>query len=108
MLDGRQLWLELTVAGTVMSPRLSVVSVPYALRAQTAAEAGRLGSLQPADVQVRVAGEARPLPRDPLPGHLAIVEAIVAGDGEAAATAMRAVVESAARDAEAVLARDPS
>jgi DNA-binding FadR family transcriptional regulator len=59
-------------------------------------------------VQVRVAGDARPLPRDPLPGHLAIVEAVVAGDGAAAATAMRAVVESAARDAEAVLVRGPS
>jgi len=55
-------------------------------------------------VQVRVAGDARPLPEDPLPGHLAVVRAIVTGDGDGAERAMRRVVESAARDAEAVLA----
>lgn len=57
-------------------------------------------------VQVRVSGDARPLPRDPLPRHLAVVDAVVAGDGVAAELAMRAVVESAARDAEAVLAAE--
>jgi DNA-binding FadR family transcriptional regulator len=57
-------------------------------------------------VQVRVAGDLRPLPRDPLPGHLAVVDGVVAGDGEAAAAAMRRVVLSAARDAEVVLASD--
>lgn len=59
-------------------------------------------------VQVRVSGDARPLPSDPLPRHLAVVDAIVAGDSGAAATAMRAVVESAARDAAAVLAGEGS
>ena len=44
------------------------------------------------------------LPEDPLPGHLAVVRAIVTGDGDGAERAMRRVVESAARDAEAVLA----
>jgi DNA-binding FadR family transcriptional regulator len=57
-------------------------------------------------VQVRVAGESRPLPRDPLPAHLAVVDAILAGNGDAAGSAMRQVVESAARDAAAVLASE--
>jgi DNA-binding FadR family transcriptional regulator len=59
-------------------------------------------------VQVRIAGDRRPLPRDPLPGHLAVVDAILAGDGDAAAAAMRGVVLSAARDAEAVLGSEGS
>jgi DNA-binding FadR family transcriptional regulator len=59
-------------------------------------------------VQVRVSGGARPLPRDPLSGHLAVVEAILASDGSAAEASMRNVVESAARDAAAVLAAEGS
>jgi len=54
LLDGRRLFLELNVDGTVMSPRIPIVSVPYALRATTAVEAGRLGSLTPGDVQRRL------------------------------------------------------
>jgi GntR family transcriptional regulator, galactonate operon transcriptional repressor len=54
-------------------------------------------------VQVRVAGERRPLPADPLPAHGEVVDAILAGDGPRAERAMRAVVVSAARDAEAVI-----
>lgn len=55
-LDGRQLFLEVTVGATVLAPRLSVVSAPYAIRAHTAWEAGRLGTLTPGDVQQRVTG----------------------------------------------------
>lgn len=55
-LDGRPLFLEVTVGATVLSPRLSVVSAPYAIRAHTAYEAGRLGTLAPGDVQQRVTG----------------------------------------------------
>ena len=54
-------------------------------------------------VQVRIAGAQRPLPQDPLPAHHAVVRAIASGDGAAAEAAMRVVVVSAARDAEAVL-----
>lgn len=56
LLDGRRLFLELTVDGAVMSPRIPIVSVPYALRATTAVEAGRLGTLTPGDVQRRLTG----------------------------------------------------
>ncbi len=56
VLDGRRLFLEVTVGSTTFTPRLAVVSVPYAIRAHTAYEAGRLGALQPGDVQLRVGG----------------------------------------------------
>ncbi len=56
ILDGRKMYLEISVDGTAMSPRVGVVSVPYAIRATTAAEAGRLGTLTPTDVQRRVTG----------------------------------------------------
>jgi DNA-binding FadR family transcriptional regulator len=40
----------------------------------------------------------RALPRDPLPDHVRVCDAIVAGDGEAASVAMRALVELALDD----------
>ncbi len=57
--DGRQLYLQVTVDSTALTPRVSVVSVPYAIRATTAATAAtatRLGTLAEADVQRRVTG----------------------------------------------------
>ena len=42
ILDGRKLFLEISVDAVVMSPRVGVLSVPYAIRAT---EAARLGSL---------------------------------------------------------------
>lgn len=53
--DGRRLFLQLTVDGVALTPRLSIASVPYALRATSAAEAARLGSFTAADLQRRVA-----------------------------------------------------
>jgi hypothetical protein len=50
ILDGRPLFLEVSVDGQVLSPRLPVVSVPYAVRATLAASAATLGNLAPADV----------------------------------------------------------
>ncbi len=41
---------------------------------------------------------ARALPRDPLPDHVRVYEAIAAGDAEAASEAMRALVELALED----------
>jgi DNA-binding FadR family transcriptional regulator len=41
---------------------------------------------------------ARALPRDPLPDHVRVYEAIVAGNGEAASAAMRVLVELALDD----------
>ena len=55
-LDGRKLYLEVSVDGTVMSPRLAVVSVPYAIRASLAASALSVGSLTESAIQRRVTG----------------------------------------------------
>ena len=52
MLDG-PLFLEVTVGSTVLSPRLELGSVPYALRAD---HADKLGDLAAADLQRRVFG----------------------------------------------------
>lgn len=41
---------------------------------------------------------ARALPRDPLPDHVRVFDAIVAGDGEAASQAMRVLVDLALED----------
>jgi DNA-binding FadR family transcriptional regulator len=38
------------------------------------------------------------LPRDPLPDHVRVYDAIVAADGEAASKAMRALVDLALED----------
>lgn len=54
ILDGQRLYLQLTIDGTSMNPRIPIVSVPYALRATTAASATRLGTLAPTDLQRRV------------------------------------------------------
>lgn len=50
ILDGRALFLEVSVDGQALAPRLPVVSVPYAVRASLAASAATLGNLGPADV----------------------------------------------------------
>ena len=55
-LDGRKLYLEVSVDGTTMAPRLAIVSVPYALRASVAATAGSVGSLTESAIQRRVTG----------------------------------------------------
>jgi DNA-binding FadR family transcriptional regulator len=41
---------------------------------------------------------ARALPRNPLPDHVKVYEAIASGDGEAAAAAMRVLVDLALED----------
>ncbi len=51
ILSGAKLFLEVTVDGTVLTPRTPVVSVPYAIRTGVAA---RVGSLGEADIQKRV------------------------------------------------------
>ncbi len=58
--DGRHLYLEVTVDGTTLSPRMSVVSVPYAVRASIAAEAGSIGGLTATDLQKRVSSTCSP------------------------------------------------
>lgn len=49
--DGQMLYLEVTVGGVVLSPRTAVLSVPYALRSDVAAQ---VGTLTPAQIQQRV------------------------------------------------------
>jgi hypothetical protein len=48
---GARLYLEVSVDGTVLSPRTAVASVPYAMRSNAAAKVGTLGEL---DIQKRV------------------------------------------------------
>lgn len=59
----------------------------------------RLGRL----VQAHAVDGRRPLPGASLPAHARVVEAIVAGDGDAAELAMTEVVAGARRDAERVI-----
>ena len=51
--DGAEAWLEITVNGDLMSPRLALLAVPYAVRSEVAARAetaDTLGTLSPSDV----------------------------------------------------------
>ncbi len=48
-IDGTALFVEVQVDSTVLSPRLALVSVPYAVRAQVADNAARLGGSLPSD-----------------------------------------------------------
>jgi hypothetical protein len=59
VLDGRRLFLEITVGGETLSPRLAFNSVPYAVRTDAAATADLLGgSIGPGDVVTAVTGAA--------------------------------------------------
>src|SRR5262245_33130788 len=49
ILDGAKLYLEVTVDGTAMNPRVVVTSVPYAVRATVAGDADQLGGLTASD-----------------------------------------------------------
>ena len=51
LFDGQVLYLEVTVGGTVLSPRTSVLSVPYALRSNVA---NKVGVLSEPEIQKRV------------------------------------------------------
>lgn len=53
VLDGRGLYAELTIEGDVLSPRISITSVPYAVRA---AVADSVEGLDPAALQLKVTG----------------------------------------------------
>ena len=53
ILDGQTLYLEVSVGGTVLTPRTAVLSVPYALRSTVAAQ---VGTLTAAQIQQRVSG----------------------------------------------------
>ena len=59
-LDGSKLYLEVSVDGTPMAPRLAIVSVPYAIRASIAATAASVGSLTESAIQRRVTGVCAP------------------------------------------------
>lgn len=56
VLNGAPLYLEVSVDGTTLSPRVAIQSVPYAIRAGTASSAATLGTLLPSDLQRRVNG----------------------------------------------------
>ncbi len=59
-LDGRKLYLEVSVDGTTLTPRLTIVSVPYAIRASVAATALTIGSLTESAIQRRITGTCNP------------------------------------------------
>src|SRR5688500_1142003 len=48
--DGGRRWLQISVNGTNLEPRLPIGSVPYAIRAGVAAEAESVGGLAPSDL----------------------------------------------------------
>lgn len=52
LVTASRLYLEITVNGETLSPRMAIVSVPYALKAD---DANTVGGLGPADLQRRVA-----------------------------------------------------
>jgi hypothetical protein len=54
--DGAALYLEVAVDGQILSPRLGMASVPYAIRAAVAEDAEAVGGLGPAQLQQRVTG----------------------------------------------------
>src|SRR5688572_9827218 len=54
--DGKQLWLEVTLDEKVMEPRIALASVPYAIRAQAASEAEKVGGKSVTDLQSRITG----------------------------------------------------
>lgn len=56
ILNGAPLHLEVSVDGTVLSPRVAVLSSPYSVRSAVSNTSATLGSLAPADVQRRVVG----------------------------------------------------
>jgi hypothetical protein len=54
--DSGTKYLEVTVNGTTLSPRLPIGSVPYAIRAGNADDSATVGGLAPSDLQRRVTG----------------------------------------------------
>jgi len=56
VLDGRKLFLEVTLDEVVMSPRVTLGSVPYAVRATEAANAAAVGGVSADQLQKRVTG----------------------------------------------------
>lgn len=53
VLTGAPLWLEISIDGEVLSPRLALASAPYAIRAS---EADTVGGLHASDLQRRITG----------------------------------------------------
>ncbi len=56
VLDGRKLFLEVTLDGVVMDPRVTLGSVPYAVRANEAANAATVGGLGVEQLQRKITG----------------------------------------------------
>ncbi len=57
VLDGRKLFLEVTLDDVVMEPRVTIGSVPYAVRATEAANATTIGGLDIDQIQKRISGQ---------------------------------------------------
>jgi hypothetical protein len=57
---GRRLYLQVTLDGAAMEPRVSLESVPYAIRASGAENADAVGGIPAQDLQRRVIGTCAP------------------------------------------------
>lgn len=60
VLDGRKLFLEVTLDGVVMEPRVTLGSVPYAVRATEAANAATVGGVGVDQLQRKITGGCNP------------------------------------------------
>src|SRR5262249_8267624 len=58
--NGRRLFLQVTLDGAVMEPRISLESVPYAIRATGAENADAVGGVGVQDLQRRIIGSCTP------------------------------------------------
>ncbi|NVB83333.1 MAG: hypothetical protein HOV81_33485 [Kofleriaceae bacterium] len=59
VLDGRKLWLQVSLDGAVMEPRISLASVPYAMRSASAAKADdsdKVGGVGIDGLQAKITG----------------------------------------------------
>jgi hypothetical protein len=56
IVDGAPLYLEVAVDGQILSPRLGMVSVPYAIRASVADDAETVGGRDPSELQQTITG----------------------------------------------------
>jgi hypothetical protein len=54
--DGGSRWLQVSVDGNVMDPRIAIDSVPYAVRAAAASDADTIGGVPLADLQQKITG----------------------------------------------------
>jgi hypothetical protein len=53
---GRKLWLQVSLDGTIMDPRIALDSVPYSIRASSAGNADAVGGIPASGLQPKITG----------------------------------------------------